>query len=89
MKPKPITGSRIAEILLVEDYEDDVFLTREAFNAAGHKVNLHHVDNGKKCLEFLRKQGIYGHAPKGRYQLAGHAHADDGRPPDVEKNSQG
>ena len=63
MKLSPITDSRIAEILLVEDNEDDVFLTREAFDAAGLKVNLHHVNNGKKCLEFLRKQGIYADVP--------------------------
>lgn len=63
MKLSPLTDSRIAEILLVEDNEDDVFLTREAFDAAGLKVNLHHVDNGKKCLEFLRKQGVYAEVP--------------------------
>lgn len=63
MKLTPIGNSRIAEILLVEDNEDDVFLTREAFDAAGLKINLHHVDNGKKCLEFLRKQGIYADVP--------------------------
>ena len=63
MKLSPIADSRIAEILLVEDNEDDVFLTREAFDAAGLKVNLHHVNNGKKCLEFLRKQGIYADVP--------------------------
>ena len=63
MKLSPIADSRIAEILLVEDNEDDVFLTREAFDAAGLRVNLHHVNNGKKCLEFLRKQGIYADVP--------------------------
>lgn len=63
MNLTPIGNSRIAEILLVEDNEDDVFLTREAFHAAGLKINLHHVDNGKKCLEFLRKQGIYADVP--------------------------
>jgi len=57
---KPIAETRIAEILLVDDNEDDVFLTREAFAAASLKVNLHHVDNGLKCLQFLRKQA--GHA---------------------------
>ena len=64
MKLTPIADSRIAEILLVEDNEDDVFLTREAFEAAGLKVNLHHVDNGEKCLQFLRRQGIYADVPK-------------------------
>ena len=64
MKLTPIADSRIAEILLVEDNEDDVFLTREAFDAAGLKVNLHHVDNGEKCLQFLRRQGVYADVPK-------------------------
>jgi chemotaxis family two-component system response regulator Rcp1 len=60
---KPLTHSRVAEILLVEDNEDDVFLTREAFNAARLRVNLHHVDNGEKCLRYLRKQDPYADAP--------------------------
>jgi len=63
MKTRPLAGSRIAEILLVEDNEDDVFLTREAFDAASLRVNLHHVDNGEKCMQFLRKQGPYANVP--------------------------
>ena len=63
MRIRPLAESRIAEILLVEDNEDDVFLTREAFDAASLRVNLHHVDNGEKCLQFLRKQGIYANMP--------------------------
>jgi len=63
MKIEPIAKSRTAEILLVEDNEDDVFLTREAFEAASLRVNLHHVNNGEKCLQFLRKQGPYADAP--------------------------
>ncbi len=63
MKIKPLAESRVAEILLVEDNEDDVFLTREAFDAAGLRVSLHHVDNGEKCLQFLRKEGIYAGMP--------------------------
>jgi CheY-like chemotaxis protein len=63
MKIEPISKSRVAEILLVEDNEDDVFLTREAFEAASLRVNLHHVDNGEKCLQFLRKQGPYAGVP--------------------------
>jgi CheY-like chemotaxis protein len=62
MMIKPIGSSRIAEILLVEDNEDDVFLTREAFDAASLKVNLNDVDNGEKCLQYLRKQGPYSQA---------------------------
>ncbi|HQS89780.1 response regulator [Polaromonas sp.] len=63
MKVTPIAESRIAEILLVEDNEDDVYLTREAFEAASLRVNLHHVNNGEKCLQFLRKQGPYANVP--------------------------
>jgi len=63
MKIKPISETRIAEILLVDDNEDDVYLTREAFDAASLRVHLHHVDNGEKCLQFLRKQGPYANAP--------------------------
>lgn len=53
----------MAEILLVEDNDDDVFLTREAFEAASLRVSLHHVNNGEKCMRFLRKQGEYAVAP--------------------------
>ena len=63
MRVSPIAGSRVAEILLVEDNDDDVFLTREAFEAASLRVSLHHVNNGEKCMRFLRKQGEYAVAP--------------------------
>ena len=60
---KSLADSRIAEVLLVEDNEDDVFLIREAFDAARFRVNLHHVNNGEKCLQFLRRQGDYANVP--------------------------
>lgn len=63
MKISPLAHSRVAEILLVEDSEDDVFLTQEAFEAASLRVNLHHVENGEKCMQFLRKQGPYSSVP--------------------------
>jgi CheY-like chemotaxis protein len=55
--------SRPAEILLVEDSLDDVQLTREGFSRVNLSVKLHHVDNGEKCMAFLRKQGPYASAP--------------------------
>lgn len=58
-----VARGRIASILLVEDNDDDVYLTHEAFEAGGLRVNLHHVDNGVKCLQFLRREGIYSDAP--------------------------
>lgn len=63
MKISTLANTRVAEILLVEDNEDDVFLTRAAFEANALRVNLHHVDNGEKCLRFLRKEGPYAGTP--------------------------
>ncbi|HYW58857.1 MAG TPA: response regulator [Polaromonas sp.] len=59
-----VTNKKAINVLLVEDNENDAFFTREAFDAGGQVVNLHHVDNGAKCLEFLRAQGAYGDAPR-------------------------
>jgi len=52
-----------AEILLVDDDDDYVYLTRRAFEQANLTANLHHVNNGRKCLEFLRRQPPYSNAP--------------------------
>ena len=54
---------RSAEVLLVEDNEDEVFLTRRAFHTVSPLINLHHVENGEKCLNFLRRQPPYAQAP--------------------------
>lgn len=54
---------RPADVLLVEDNEDEVFLTRRAFRAVNPAINLHHVDNGEKCLAFLRREAPYDQAP--------------------------
>ena len=54
---------RPAEILLVEDNEDDVVLTRRGFERAKLMVNLHHVPDGQVCMRFLRKQEEYASAP--------------------------
>ena len=52
-----------AEILMVEDDDHYAYLTRKAFGIAGLRANLHHVNNGEKCLLFLRRQAPYGDAP--------------------------
>lgn len=57
-------GRKKPDILLVEDNENDAFFTREALDSCEPKVNLHHVDNGIKCLQFLRRQGVYADAPQ-------------------------
>ena len=58
-----LAPTRTAEILLVEDNEDDVILTRLAFKEAKLPVRLHDVPNGEDCMAFLRKQGQYAAAP--------------------------
>lgn len=63
MRVTDTSGSRTAEILLVEDNKDDVVLTREGFERAKLTVNLNHVENGEECMAFLRKEGEYAGVP--------------------------
>jgi len=58
-----LSAPRIAEILLVEDNEDYVYLAQRALGKAKLPAHLHHVNDGKKCLRFLRQQFPYGIAP--------------------------
>jgi chemotaxis family two-component system response regulator Rcp1 len=58
-----LAGSRPAEILLAEDNENDVELTRQGFKKCKLLLNLHHVRDGEECMAFLRKQGKYSNAP--------------------------
>jgi CheY-like chemotaxis protein len=58
-----IADGRPAEVLLVEDDDNDVFITRKGFEEAKLIVNLHHVENGQECMAFLRKDGRYSDAP--------------------------
>lgn len=54
---------RPAIVLLAEDNETDVELTRLAFEQGGYKVQLHVAVDGEECLAFLEKQGRYVDAP--------------------------
>jgi chemotaxis family two-component system response regulator Rcp1 len=54
---------RPAEVLLAEDNDNDVELTRQGFRRARLLVNLRWVKNGEECLAYLRKQGEYVDAP--------------------------
>jgi chemotaxis family two-component system response regulator Rcp1 len=62
--PEPDRKPRVADVLLVEDNEDDVILTLENFRAASSTVNLHTVENGQQCMAFLRNQHPCENAPK-------------------------
>ncbi len=58
-----LQGAKLANILLAEDNEDDVVLMRHGFKLAKLAVDLHHVENGQECMNFLRKTGRYANAP--------------------------
>jgi CheY-like chemotaxis protein len=58
-----LANGRPAEILLAEDNDNDVELTRQGFKRAKLLVNLHCVQDGEECLAFLRKQGKHSNAP--------------------------
>ena len=57
-------SGRAIELLLVEDSEPDVRLTREALHEAKVKNRLWVVEDGVEALEFLRRQGRYADAPR-------------------------
>jgi CheY-like chemotaxis protein len=58
-----LVQGRPAVILLAEDNDNDVELTKLGFRRARFAVQLHHVSNGEECLAFLRKEGPYADAP--------------------------
>lgn len=48
--------ARLAEILLVEDNEGDIELTKEAFEEAKFRNNLHVAEDGDMALDYLFKR---------------------------------
>jgi two-component system, chemotaxis family, response regulator Rcp1 len=58
-----VKQTRPVEVLLAEDSDEDVELTRLGFRQSKLLVNLHRVSDGVECLAFLRKQEGYSHAP--------------------------
>jgi two-component system, chemotaxis family, response regulator Rcp1 len=55
---------RTATILMVEDDEGDVRLTREALRDGKLVNELHVVGDGESALAFLRREGPYADAPR-------------------------
>jgi len=56
--------SRVIDVLLVEDDEGDVLMTREAFEYYKIRNRLHVVSDGDQALQFLRKTGPFADAPR-------------------------
>jgi len=51
-------------ILLVEDNEDDVIITRRAIEKGGIRNRLYVVPDGEEALNFLRREGKYRDVPR-------------------------
>src|SRR6185295_13540131 len=62
---KPMTELdevRVIDVLLVEDDEGDVLMTREAFEYYKIQNRLHVVGDGEQALQFLRRTGLHANA---------------------------
>src|ERR1700722_14514612 len=57
-------GLEPVHVLLVEDDEGDVLMTREAFEFYKIRNRLHVVTDGEQALQFLRQAGPYADAPR-------------------------
>lgn len=58
------TRKTTPQILLVDDSEDDFLLAQEGFSEAGVNADLHYVENGRDCMDFLRRVGRFAGAPQ-------------------------
>lgn len=55
---------KVANILLVEDNEGDILLTREAFEESKVKTVLNVARNGQEALDYLFKRGEFTEVKK-------------------------
>lgn len=54
---------RRADVLLVEDNAADAELTLECLSLTSVEPRVHHVSDGRQCMAFLRREGLYATAP--------------------------
>jgi CheY-like chemotaxis protein len=54
----------VVDVLLVEDDDGDVLMTREAFEHHKIRNKLHVVRDGEEALQFLHREGPYTDAPR-------------------------
>jgi CheY-like chemotaxis protein len=59
-----MTKGELIEVLLVEDDEGDVVMTREALDEGKVLNRLHVVGDGVEAIEFLRREGAHADAPR-------------------------
>ncbi|WP_197523261.1 response regulator [Actinokineospora sp. G85] len=55
---------KIIDVLLVEDDDGDVLMTREAFEHYKIRNTLHVVRDGEQAVRFLRRDDEYADAPR-------------------------
>ena len=60
-EPTPLD---VVDVLLVEDDDGDVLMTKEAFEYHKIRNRLHVVNDGEQALQFLRREGDYADAPR-------------------------
>jgi chemotaxis family two-component system response regulator Rcp1 len=53
-----------ANVLLVEDNEDDVELTLEALEDSRVRMDIHVVSDGMSAMAFLRREDVYSDKPR-------------------------
>ncbi|MEU4507977.1 response regulator [Nonomuraea wenchangensis] len=58
-----MSEGRAIEVLLVEDDQGDILLTREAFDLNKVRNRLHVVNDGEQAVAFLRREGRYADVP--------------------------
>ena len=61
--------SQKCSILLAEDNEDDIVITKRAIEKGRIKNNLYVVHDGKEALDFLQRNGKYKNAPRPGFVL--------------------
>ncbi|GAA2983278.1 response regulator [Actinokineospora diospyrosa] len=58
------TDIKVIDVLLVEDDDGDVLMTREAFEHYKIRNQLHVVRDGEQAVSFLRREGQFADAPR-------------------------
>ena len=57
-------SSKAVNILLVEDNEGDIFLTRKAFEKASFPHEIHIAKDGEEALDFVFQRGSFAVKPR-------------------------
>jgi CheY-like chemotaxis protein len=59
-----MTTGRVLSVLLVDDDEGDLLMIQEALDSGTAAHEIHVAHDGQEALDFLRRQGRFGDAPR-------------------------